>query len=840
MTASKSDWNDVEELLDTLLDAPENLHAKILSDLRSTDGQLAKRVEKLIGFIRTDTTLPNRVDVAAPELFAAMAKADALAHVGEEIGPYRIVSFMQQGGMGAVFRGERSDGAFEQSVAIKLIPASISTPAARAMFERERHHLARLEHPNIARIIDAGVTASERPFYVMEFIDGIPIDQFVTERLSRKEILTLFLQLCDAVAYCHRSMIIHGDIKPSNVLVSEGRVRLLDFGIGQLIEEAGGSEEPNNIHAYSAGYAPPEQQRGDAITVTSDVFALGALLKRLLALGIPSQASADVSAIVAKCMQPDSANRYSSVEALQNDIRAHLTHLPVQARAATAVYRAEKFVRRNTIFVTATAGIIMSLIVGLAAALWQFDAARDEAQRSKQVSLFLTSLFERATPSVAGEIEITLLDVVNDAASRLNTELTDLPRVRSELKQLLGSAFYGIGEFERSFELHQEALNFWLENESAPHVEIVRALNALGVDHRERGEYQIAVTLHREAIAQLSALDQEHSIEAWDSWSKLGYSLKEIDAIEGTKAFHRAHAINLKIRPNDTIAIARSLGQIATGYRAENKIERSIEFNERALDIAQDNGEFLAPAVISMRCALALDYGTSGFFEKAYAAQTLCVEQASERLGPRHPWNVWYLSNLGALDLRLGRLGMAEQSFVEAIAIADEKLPPKSIGRLAAEINHAVVLWHSGHADQAARNLTDILGRMEESYGAKHASSGRVRSLLGRVKLELGLAKSAARFIENSLGVLSGDWRSDALLWLAEAKLALSESSVAAELARESLEMRQSNLRFAKWQKAEAEYVLAAATGDSAGLAAAIETFDQTLPANHFRRFSAP
>jgi tetratricopeptide (TPR) repeat protein len=194
------------------------------------------------------------------------------------------------------------------------------------------------------------------------------------------------------------------------------------------------------------------------------------------------------------------------------------------------------------------------------------------------------------------------------------------------------------------------------------------------------------------------------------------------------------------------------------------------------------------------------------------------------------------LNNLGALDLRMGNLIDAERAYLEALRVAEAKLPPMALERLAAEINYSVVLWHSGRTNLAEPRLRDLLSRMEQSVGAAHPASGRVRSILGRVILERGDADTARRFIENSLEGLTPYWRSDALLWLAETKLETEQPNIAAELARESLTLRQSIPHYTNWQIAEAEFVLAKATGDAALLNAVADRFKKQLPAGHFRR----
>lgn len=835
MPTRNPEWDTLELLLDQLLDATPRQREQILGELQHRDPSLAKRVAKLLELALSDDAGPDSVNSVAPAFIAALTHDDIQAHIGEKLGPFRIVSLIQRGGMGAVFRAERADGAFEQTVAIKLIPESVAGTMARQMFERERGHLARLEHPNIARIIDAGVTQYDTPYYVLEYIEGDTIDVALSG-CSTRDVLTYFLQLCDAVAYCHRSLIVHGDIKPANVLVADNRVRLIDFGIGRLVDEPADEQKLKRLHAFSRGFASPEQLIGDAIDVRSDVFSLGALLRSVLSKTNGGRLPDDLLSILDRCQANDANNRYESVDALRIDIRAFQNNYPVSAHKSASSYRLAKFVRRNRLPTAAAIAVFLSIGVGVTTTYWQYQEARTQAVRAEQVKTFLTSLFERADSSVAGERDVTLRELVDEAAMRLKTELHDVPEVQNEVRGLLGNAYYGVGQFQKSFALHEQALTNLLMYLDPPNLEIVRALNALGLDYRERGEYQLAINLHREALAQLQALDLPQSTEAWESWTRLGYALKEVDPTAGTEAFQKAHDIVLAIRPSDTAAIARSLGRLASGLRAEGEIEKAVVVSERAVAIAESNNEFLAPEIISIRCALALDYGTLGRYDDAYKDQKLCIDQTRERLGATHPWNVWYLNNLGALDLRKGRLAEAEKSFSAARSIASERLPERSIGRLAAEINYAVVLWQSGKIDGVAKQLQGILQKMEESVGAAHPSSARIRSILGRVLLETGDIATATRFLENSIVSLSDDWLSDALLWTAEANLAAGDNEAAALHAGRSLAYREENAKFTSWQVAEASYVLARASNDLDAIRAAKAVFDRDLPARHFRR----
>jgi eukaryotic-like serine/threonine-protein kinase len=312
---------------------------------------------------------------------------------GMQIGPYRVVQQIGQGGMGTVLLAVRSEGEFAQRVAIKLVRGG---EALVQRFRQERQILAALEHPNIARLFDGGTTADGLPYLVMEYVEGTPIDEYAAA-LSVPEKLRLFLQLCDAVQYAHRSLIIHRDIKPANVLVTvDGVPKLLDFGIAKLASRV----EETSTRVMTPDYASPEQLQGRAVTTATDVFSLGVLLFQLLTGKKPFDASrmpdtepargalrGDLEAIVMCAMDVDPARRYATVDKLADDVRRYLGGHTITARRATFGYRAAKFVRRNLLAVAAGLAIVAVTVIAFVATLHQkriaekrFDEVRSLAR----------------------------------------------------------------------------------------------------------------------------------------------------------------------------------------------------------------------------------------------------------------------------------------------------------------------------------------------------------------------------------------------------------------------------------------------------------------------------
>ena len=387
---------------------------------------------------------------------------------GHRFGAYTIERAIGQGGMGTVWLATRSDGRFEGQVAIKLLNLALLDPIGSERFRREGSALARLTHPNIGRLIDAGVGESGQPFLVLEYVNGTRIDQYCEEhRLGSVERIGLFQQVLAAVAHAHANLVVHRDLKPSNILVTaDGSVKLLDFGIAKLlIEDTGAGARTELTEAggrpFTPEYAAPEQLRGEAITTATDVYALGVLLYLLLAGRHPSEGRApipgagDLDTIVAKALAEESDRRYPTVAALSDDLGRYLRNEPVLARAPSVGYRLRKFVRRNRAAVGAGT-LVGAILVGATAfstvqmreAERQRDAAvyarkRADAQLEFQ-SLMLTSM---------GPERVTMREILDQGRVLLAQEYAGQSRLASGIALSLASAYQELGERDRQIEM---------------------------------------------------------------------------------------------------------------------------------------------------------------------------------------------------------------------------------------------------------------------------------------------------------------------------------------------------------------------------------------------------
>lgn len=323
---------------------------------------------------RDDPALRAQVDamLRADAAAAGIMPSEGLGLVGtlgptpERIGAYRIVQRLGAGGMGEVFLGARDDGLFEHDVAIKLIRPSLLPQIARSMFERERRALARLGHTNIARLFDGGVTDTHAPYFIMELVRGVEISAFCRSRNSTPgSIARLMIDVCSAVQYAHQNLVVHGDLKPANILIDEtGQPKVLDFGVARVLADAGRHAD-TDIFPKTPAYASPARLEGAVPATSDDVFALGVILSQLIAdAGGPM--SGDLAAIIAKAREPDPTQRYPTAAALAGDLHRWLEHRPLADRENDFLYSARKFIRRRRLRVISGALAFVGLVGALA------------------------------------------------------------------------------------------------------------------------------------------------------------------------------------------------------------------------------------------------------------------------------------------------------------------------------------------------------------------------------------------------------------------------------------------------------------------------------------------
>ena len=588
-----------------LVDLPV-MQREIIFEKRQIAPEVRHEVESLLEFdSKNDHPLTQCVADAVEEA------QDSVSNGQTHCGPYRLVRRLGAGGMGEVYLAERSDGEIQQQVAVKLLRADSDRPRWRTRFLRERQVLANLNHPGIARLLDAGRNAFGRPFLVMEYVDGKPIDVY-TAALGLQETLHVFLQVCEAVAHAHRHLIIHRDLKPSNILVdAAGHPKLLDFGIAKLLDDTGDFTQTGE-RLLTPNYASPEQIRGDVQTTATDVYSLGALLKALLTGRSPGAAiSGDPDFILRKALRSEPEERYVSVDAFAGDIRAFLTSRPVQARSGDAWYRCRKFLRRYWVPVMAASVTIASLSIGLYVANHQRAIAQRRFQQVRQLSNNVLAL-DDVLKGLSGSTKARH-DIVNMSKEYLEGLAADAS-ADPDLALEVASAYVkvaraqgvpttpNLGQYAQAEESLRKAdglvdrvLAAFPHNHTAleTSAEIAQDRMILADADRRRDDETVQIHKAAERIDALLALGQPSPPEvttAAQSFGNMGLASKNLHRYDDAIRYARRSMELAQTTPSAQAFVSQALSVIADARRYSGDLDgalESIREARAALDKAQ-------------------------------------------------------------------------------------------------------------------------------------------------------------------------------------------------------------------------------------------------------------
>ncbi len=620
----------IDALLDQLLDLPQERRAEAMQALRSEDPAVLEEVRSLLHATESSDDFllqPAQagVDSASPE-----AGEDEFLP-GDRIGVWRVVRIVGRGGMGLVCEAHRVTGDFEQRVAIKLLHRGAAGPSQR--FDIERRILARLEHPGIARLLDGGVTADGRPFMVMEFVEGVPITQFCeTRAASLAERLELFEQVCAAVAYAHRNLVVHRDLKPANVLVTqEGRVKLLDFGIAKLVDApTAGVTQPAFV-LLTPSCAAPEQLSGNSVTTITDVYALGLMLFQLLtgrhpwinrecaSLAVlraaqwgrvpqPSEVAkqledqapvaprwlhGDLDAIVARALRPEPAQRYPGVESLRADVQHHRMAEPIAARAGARLYVLGRLLRRYRLAAAASVAVVLALAAGLAVAAWQAqrasverDIARRAAGREEAVRYSLTRLFRNAIAENSSNEPATAKSMVDASARQVLNEYRDRPELGGALVLTLADLYGALEDVAGAGTLLED---FVAEAEHAPGTDprvLADARQKLANIELLRGHIERAASLLAAAEAYWKRFPTAYAEERLEGLNVHARLLRLTGDLDGSIAlFREAIRQRIALSGHDHRETAVLLNSLAIALSSANRLSEALVTYHETSDI---------------------------------------------------------------------------------------------------------------------------------------------------------------------------------------------------------------------------------------------------------------
>jgi len=798
-------WEKIQALFHDAADLPESEQRAFLNAACGSDDGLIAEVLGLLREDARDSSLLGRdVGEVAHQI---LREAPSLP---KEIGHYRLQRVLGEGGMGVVYLAERED--LGSLVAIKVLRDAWLSPARRERFTSEQRMLAQLNHPSIARLYDADTLADGTPWFVMEYVEGVPLTEYCSRQTcSIDERLQLLRSVCEAVQYAHSHAVIHRDLKPSNIFVkSDGTVRLLDFGIAKQIEnlEVAGSNQIDQtltgLRLMTPAYAAPEQIRGERVGIHTDVYSLGVILYELLAgkrpfdlsnltpaeaetvivehdpekpsvaarqiagrpstsdpsgmnsLSVGKAAWADLDVLCLTAMHKDPQRRYRSVEALMRDIDHYLNAEPLEARPDNFTYKLGKFVRRNKRAV-ASAALMLVVIVSMVTVFTlrlakARDAALAEAARTARIQRFMVNLFqggdEAAGPSDDLRV-LTLLDRGVQEAQSLSGE----PEVQAELRQTLSGIYQKLGKFDRADSLLLSALDQRKQLFGADNRAVADSLVALALLRSDEAKYEEGERLARDGLD----MTKRHLPSNHPAVANATFALGKV--LEGRGNYDRAiqvldEAVRLQSSPGvPTADLAASLSELANSHFYTGHYDISDALNRRVLTMQTQLYGERHPMVADTLLNLGSIQFQLGNYVEAERYNRKALDIVQSWYGRNHPETADTMTILGQSLTYQQRYDEAAVLLQQSLGILEHlhEPVPNKVAYALNELGNVAV--RQGKLDDAATYFTRALDVYRSIYGDKHSRIGIAESNLAGVYVARKEYVRAERLFRDALQI---------------------------------------------------------------------------------------
>jgi tetratricopeptide (TPR) repeat protein len=734
-------WQRIESIFHGALDRPAAARQSYLDEACAGDRALRDEVLAMLAQHDTDPDFLEPVVQLSALGLELSAGAESREPKAQRYGAYRLVRELGAGGMGVVFLAMHEGPDFQRAVALKVIRRGLDTEDVLRRFQLERRILAALRHPNVANLVDAGQTEDGRPFFVMDFVEGMPIDDYCESRkLSVTQRLKLIQQVCDAVQHAHNNLIVHRDLKPGNILVSQAGVPiLLDFGIGKLLDprETAGEQASTRTtaRAFTPEYAAPEQIRGEPVSTATDVYGLGLLLYMLLAGRRPfspengfafekavletepprpssfggRELAGDLDTIVLKALRKEPERRYTSVAALSDDIQRHIDGKPVLAHADTFGYVAGKFIRRNRVWVAAATVAAGSLIAATGLSLYQARAVARERDKAVAVQTFLLEMF--GASGGRGD-SVSVRQLLDGQVKLVPIAYANDDELRAQMLSVVAEGYDRLGALAPAESLAREALTLRKATLRPNHPELATATSFLGWVLHERGKSKDGEVLLREALA------------LWPN-----------------------------ARPRNPGLHARTLNDLGVIREASGAYAEADTLYRRALAMrrALSGGTDRAVAVTASNLSVVLY--RKGDFKGAVVEAESALAVMRRLAGPDHQRSTLIQGNLAAFRVGMGDLSGAEAEYrelVERQTRVQGRANPVTLGVMN---GLATVLRNQGKYAEAESLLVETLAGFEAAFGMEHARVANALILLGSVRSAMKKFADARPQLERALAI---------------------------------------------------------------------------------------
>jgi len=718
---------------------------------------------------------------------AAAAVVDA-SDSGRRIGKYRIIRVVGEGGMGMVYEAEQEQP--RRIVALKVIKPGLASAELVRRFERESEVLARLQHPGIAQIYEAGAADAgfgPQPYFAMEFIHGVPLTDYAAARaLTIRQRLELIAKVCDAVEHAHQRGIIHRDLKPGNILVDDtGQPKILDFGVARATDSDTQATRQTDVGQLvgTLAYMSPEQVTGDPLELDtrSDVYALGVILYELLVNRLPYELSqqlpeavrtirdqdatklssisrayrGDVETIVAKALEKDKGRRYTSAATLATDIRRYLADEPIMARPASTTYQLRKFARRHKALVMATAAVFAVLVAGVIVSTREALRARKAEQTAQAVNEFLQNdvlaqagASTQASPSTKPDPELKVRTALDRAAARIGGKFAGQPEVEANIRSTMGQSYEDLGLFPEARNQFERALDLYRRAFGGNNPRTLEAMSRLGNIAEIQGKYPEAETvLSRTLPIQRRVLGPEHP----DTLLSMNH-LANVYYYEGKYPQAEAlHSQILEIRRRvlgpDNIETLGSMSNLASVFDEAGKYPQAESLDLQVLEMRRRVLGTEHPDTLASMQNLAHVYDHEGRLAQAEELHSQSLEIKRRVLGPEHPDTLVSMNNLANVYLEEGKYPQAEALYGRELEIQRRVIGPEHSYTLMSMGNLAAIYLEEGKYPQAEELQSQSFEVARRTLGPEHPLT---LVFMGNLALEYGMegkyAQSEALF----------------------------------------------------------------------------------------------
>lgn len=852
-------WEKVETIIDQALDLPDEKRKTFVDSQCGDNQKLKSEVTLLLESIyNSEGWLEDPGDYKREFYEEISDDVELLSAdhslIGKQVGAYTIREKIGEGGMGMVYLAERSDGEFDHQVAIKIIRRGRATEMNIRRFRREQRILAGLNHPGIARLYDGGVTEEGFPYIIMEHVSGTPIDDYCrANNCSIDKKIALFEQVLEAIRHAHENLVIHRDLKPGNILVDEnGNVKILDFGISKLLEEENDiALTQTGAHLLTPQYAAPEQIRRENITTATDLYALGIVfyelltgagpynldgvsrfeIQQLILSEEPSKPSSivdsatlqkalkgDLDAIALKAIRKESDRRYRVANEFLDDLKASKQGLPVSAREDSLSYRAQKFFKRHTQGITTTAVIVL-LIAGFTLFYThqiteERNQAELEAQKSEEVTDFLTRIFEGSNPSVAKGDSIPVQHFLETGVTRIN-EMEGQPEVKAALLSTMGRVYRNLGEYEKSRPLHEEALKLSKKVYKEPHEDLANSYVMKALNEKELGNFAVAESLYKKGINIIEKLENRPDSLYAGSLSNLALLYEEFGEPGKAIPLHKKGVeLDKQLYPEGHEEIGISLNHLALAQEKNGNFQKARTNFERALKILKKQLGDDHPRTAITTHNLALLYRQLGMIDKALPMIKQALKMKKAIYGNEHIIVASSLVGLGHLYRETRQTEKSISSFNKALDVISNTHGDSSMYSGITMFSLGATYLLDGNFLKAERLLHKSINIIERVLGPEGSYLANPKHLLGKLFLQQEkLSEAQDEFRETETLIIknydtSHPYYGGLMKSLGRLKIAQDSLDRAQVYLKESIDVFEQKVPDNHWKLAESKLLL--------------------------------